>query len=346
LVVHRAKVEQGQWKVGDLAQLEVDSQRRLAIRANHSATHLLHQALKTVLGEHVKQAGSVVGPDSLRFDYSHFAAPSPEQLEKVEDLVNQWIRENAQASTEVMALEQAKRSGAVALFGEKYGDQVRVVSVHPRSTELCGGTHVRRTGDIGLFKISSETSIASGVRRIVAFTGAGAFAYLRELEHELRRAADTLKTSPKELVKRLEAFQKRTKELEKKVEEAQERASSASVKGAAEEVREIGGVRVLTSRVEPADPKILRGLADRYRDQLKSGIIGLGGQTADGKALILVAATKDLVERGFKAGDLVREMAKEVGGAGGGKPDMAQAGGPDPSRIVQALDKLYELVKR
>ncbi|MHB8874944.1 MAG: alanine--tRNA ligase [Myxococcaceae bacterium] len=346
LVVHKLKLSQGGLAVGDMAGLAVDAVRRRAIRANHSATHLLHKALKTVLGDHVKQAGSVVAPDQLRFDYSHFAAPTPEQLEKVEDLVNEWIRDNAEASTRVMALDEAKKSGAVALFGEKYGDKVRVVSVHPLSTELCGGTHVRRTGDIGLFKILSEASIASGVRRIVALTGVGAFSYLREAERELRRAADTLKTTPRDLVKRIDAFQKRAKELERKAEDAAVRASSASSGSAAENVREIDGVKVLTSRVDPADAKILRGLADRYRDQLKSGIVGLGGQTADGKALILVAATKDLVEKGYKAGDLVREMAKEVGGAGGGKPDMAQAGGPDPSRIAQALDKLYELIKR
>jgi alanyl-tRNA synthetase len=354
LVVHHLKLEQGTLSVGDKAQLAVDGVRRRATRANHSATHLLHKALKTVLGDHVKQAGSVVGPDQLRFDYSHFAAPSPEQLAHVEDLVNEWVRDNAEASTKVMELEEAKKSGAVALFGEKYGDKVRVVSVHPLSTELCGGTHVRRSGDIGLMKILSETSIASGVRRVVALTGAGAFNYLRDAEHELRRAADALKTTPKELVKRIDAFQKRGKELEKKAEEASVRAAIGATSpggangstGDAAGVRDVGGVKVLTCRVDPADAKIFRGLADRYRDQLKSGIIGLGGQTADGKALILVAATKDLVDRGFKAGDLVRELAKEVGGSGGGKPDMAQAGGSDPSRINQALEKLYELVKR
>ncbi len=346
LVVHRLKVERGTFAVGDVTGLAVDGTRRRAIRANHSATHLLHKALKVVLGDHVKQAGSVVGPDQLRFDYSHFAAPSPNQLEKVEDLVNDWVRENAEAKTQVMALDEAKRSGAVALFGEKYGDRVRVVSVHPLSTELCGGTHVRRTGDIGLFKILSEASIASGVRRVVALTGAGAFAYLRDAERELRRAADALKTTPRDLVKRIDAFQKRAKELERKAEEATVRASSGPAGAAAENVRVVGGVQVLTRRVDPADAKVFRGLADRYRDQLKSAIIGLGGQTADGKALLLVAATRDLVDRGFKAGDLVRELAKEVGGAGGGKPDMAQAGGPDPSRIGAALDKLAELVKR
>ena len=225
--------------------------RRNAIRRNHSATHLLHRALQLVLGDHVKQAGSVVAPDYLRFDYAHFQAPGTAELERVEDLVNGWIRENADATTRVMALDEAKASGAVALFGEKYGDQVRVVSVHPESTELCGGTHVRRSGDIGLFKITSESSIASGVRRIVALTGSGALAWVREMEHELRRAAEVLRTSPKELVKRAEATQKRLKELEREVESAALRASSSST-DALSQVREVNGIKVLATRVDPA----------------------------------------------------------------------------------------------
>jgi alanyl-tRNA synthetase len=344
LHVHHAKVQAGAVKVGDALEQQVDGARRDMIRANHSATHLLHKALKVVLGDHVKQAGSVVAPDALRFDYAHFQAPAPEALEKVEDLVNGWIRENTQAGTQVMAIDEAKKAGAVALFGEKYGDRVRVVSVHPESTELCGGTHVRRTGDIGLFKITSESSIASGVRRISAVTGTGAFGHLRELDKELDRAAAMMKVPRKELSRRIEGTLKRVKELEKKVEELQVKGSAAS--GPAQEVRDINGVKVLTHRVDPADAKVFRGLADRYRDQLKSGVVGLAGETADGKALVLVAATKDLVERGYKAGDMVKDLATVIGGTGGGKPDMAQAGGPDPSRIAQAFERLYELVRR
>jgi alanyl-tRNA synthetase len=344
LVVHRAHVREGTLKVGDTVHLAVDAERRNAIRANHSATHLLHKALKRVLGDHVKQAGSVVAPDHLRFDYAHFAAPSPEQLEQVEDLVNRWVRENAEAKTRLMALEEARRSGAVALFGEKYGDRVRVVSVHPESVELCGGTHVERTGDIGLFKISAESSIASGVRRIVALTAQGALGYLRDMEKELRRASELLKTNPRELVKRVEATQKRLKDLERKAEEAQIRANRARSGDALDGVREVAGVKVLTTRVDPADPKVFRGLADQLRDKLKSGVVVIGGEK-DGKALILVAATRDLVERGIKAGDLVREMAGCVGGSGGGKPDIAQAGGCDPSGIDAALEKVHQLVE-
>ncbi|MBF5044718.1 alanine--tRNA ligase [Aggregicoccus sp. 17bor-14] len=344
LVVHKVQVTEGAFRVNEMVQAGVDAMRRTSIRANHSATHLLHRALKIVLGEHVKQAGSVVAPDYLRFDYTHFAAPSPEQLEKVEDLVNDWVRENTEAQTKLMKLDEAKKSGAVAMFGEKYGETVRVVTVHPESTELCGGTHVKRSGDIGLFKIVSESGIASGVRRITAVTGVGALAYLRETEREMRHAAELLKASPRELVKRVEATLKRTKELEKKVEEVQLKAQAASSKDLLSQARDVNGMKVLATRVDPADADVFRGLADQLRDRLQSGVVAIGGEK-DGKALILVAATKDVVARGIKAGDLVREMAKEVGGKGGGKPDMAQAGGADPSRIAAALDKLYELVQ-
>ena len=304
LVVHEVQLEKGTLQVGDSLHLVVDGERRNAIRRNHSATHLLHRALKVVLGDHVKQAGSVVAPDYLRFDYAHFQAPSSAELERVEDLVNGWIRENADATTRVMPIDEAKAAGAVALFGEKYGDQVRVVSVHPETTELCGGTHVRRSGDIGLFKLTGESSIASGVRRITGLTGSGALAWVRELEHEMRRAAEVLRTSPKELVKRVEATQKRLKELEREVETVSLQASAGTA-DAFSQVREVNGIKVLATRVEPADAKRYRGLADQYRDRLKSGVVVVWGEK-DGKGLVLVAATKDLVAKGLSAGDLVR----------------------------------------
>jgi len=344
LVVHSVEVTEGTFKVGDMVQAGVNVERRKSIRANHSATHLLHKALKLVLGEHVKQAGSVVAPDYLRFDFSHFSPATPEQLEQVEDLVNGWIRDNPSSETRVMKLEDAKKSGAVAMFGEKYGETVRVVTVHPESTELCGGTHVRRSGDIGLFKIASEGGVASGVRRIVALTGIGALQYVREQEHELRRAAELLKTSPKELSKRVEATQKRVKELERKVEEVAVKAQTAGSKDLLEQAREVNGMKVLATQVDSADDNVLRGMADQLRDRIRSGVVAIGGEK-DGRAIILVAATKDVVARGINAGALVREMAKEVGGKGGGKADMAQAGGPDASKLPAALEKLYELVK-
>jgi alanyl-tRNA synthetase len=344
LILHEVEVKSGIFRTGDVVQLSVDGERRKAIRANHSATHLLHRALKVVLGEHVKQGGSVVAPDYLRFDYAHFSQPTTEQLEKVEDLVNGWIRDNAGAETKVMALDDAKRAGAVALFGEKYGDQVRVVSVHPQSTELCGGTHVRRSGDIGLFKITSEGGIASGVRRIVAVTGLGALAWVREMEHEMRRAAELLRTGPKELARRVEATQKRVKELEREVETAALRATAVSGKDVLAEAREVNGVKVLAQRVDPADAKTYRGLADQLRDKLRSGVVIVWGEK-DGKGLVLVGATKDIVARGFSAADAVREVAKEAGGSGGGKPDLAQAGGADPARLGSAVEKLVSSVR-
>ncbi len=344
LIVHKVKVTQGTFKVGDMVQASVDGQRRASIRANHSATHLLHKALKMVLGEHVKQAGSVVAPDYLRFDFSHFAPMTHEQQDQVEDLVNTWIRENAESQTRIMNLEEAKKSGAVAMFGEKYGETVRVVTVHPQSTELCGGTHVRRSGDIGLFKMVGEAGVASGVRRITGVTGLGALQYVRDTERELKKVAELLKTSPKDLFKRVEATQKRVKELEKKVEEVTVKAQTGTSKDLMEQARDINGMKVLATRMDPADPNVFRGLADQLRDRIKSGIIAIGGEK-DGKVVLLVAATKDVVARGIHAGNLLRDMAKEVNGRGGGKPDLAQGGGEDPSRIPAAFDKLYELVK-
>ena len=344
LTVHEVQITSGTLKLGDVVQLSVDGQRRNSIRGNHSATHLLHRALKVVLGEHVKQAGSVVAPDYLRFDYAHFSPPTPEQLERVEDLVNGWIRDNAGAETKVMDLDEAKKAGAVALFGEKYGDRVRVVSVHPQSTELCGGTHVRRTGDIGFFKITSEGGIASGVRRIVALTGIGAAAWVREMDHEMRRASDLLRTSPKELVRRVEATQRRVKELEKEVETAARRASVASSKDVLSEAREVNGVKVLAQRVDPADAKAYRGLADQLRDKLRSGVVVVWGEK-DGKGLVLVGATKDIVARGFSAAEAIQEVARVAGGSGGGKPDLAQAGGADPALLGAAVEKLVASVR-
>ncbi|MDP3234631.1 MAG: alanine--tRNA ligase [Myxococcales bacterium] len=343
LFVHKVKLVEGSVAVHDTLSLSVDAERRNRIRANHSATHLLHRALKIVLGETVNQKGSEVTPDHLRFDFSAYQSLSPEQTDRVEDLVNAWVRENKGAETKVMGIAEAKAAGAVALFGEKYGEKVRVVTVHPESTELCGGTHVFRSGDIGLFKITEESAIAAGVRRIVALTGSAAMNHLRELERMLITSASLYKATPRDLPKRIEANQKRVKELEKKLEEVQLRAASAS--SDAESVQDVNGIKVLTHRVDGADANLLKQLADKYRDKLQSGVVGLGGATADGKAIILVAATKDLVDKGFKSGDAIKMMAIEVGGKGGGKPEMAQAGGTDPSKLPQAFEKLIAHVR-
>jgi alanyl-tRNA synthetase len=285
----------------------------------------------------------VVQPELLRFDFSHFSPMTQAEIDQVEDLVNGWARDNQDAQTRIMGIADAKAAGAVALFGEKYGDQVRVVTVHAESTELCGGTHVKRSGDIGFFKVQQETSVASGVRRIVALTGQAAIDQARHQEALLTQAAELMKSPAVELGKRIESAHKRLKELERKLEEANIRAASGSAK-AGETVQEINGIKLVTQRIDPADANVFRQLWDNYKG--KSGhVVGLGGETADGKALILVGVSPDVIARGIKAGDAVRVMATEVGGKGGGKPEMAQAGGTDPSKISQAFEKLVTLVK-
>ncbi len=342
LIVHRGKVVSGVVRVGQPVNALVDGPRRKAIKANHSATHLLHRVLKDVLGEHVKQAGSVVAPDHLRFDYTHFQAPTTEQLEEVEERVNAMIRDDAASATQLLSLDEARASGAVALFGEKYGETVRVIQVHPASRELCGGTHTARTGEIGFFKIISEASIAAGVRRIVAVSGEPAVRWAQEREREIKAAAQLLRAGPGELVAKIEASQKHSRELEKELDAARKQLAAARSGDLLSQAREVRGVKVLATRVD-GDAQTLRELADKLRDKIGSGVIALGGES-DGKAVLLVTATADMLGRGIKAGDLVREMAKEVGGRGGGKPDLAQAGGPDPSKIDAALDRIFELI--
>jgi len=341
LVTHVGVVDAGAISVGDEVELVVDDARRTLIRANHSATHLLHFALRERLGEHVKQAGSVVAPDHLRFDFSHFQPLAEEELRDVERRVNELVRENAATDTTVLQLEEARKTGAMMIFGEKYGDSVRVVRIGP-SQELCGGTHVRRTGDIAFFKLASEESIAAGVRRIVAYTGPRAVEHAQREEEELRRAAALLKAGAFEVAQKIEATQRRVKELERALEEARAHVTSARSGDLASQAREVNGVKVLAARVE-GDGKALRDLADKLRDKLGRGVVALGSEQ-DGKAILLVAVTKDLTAR-VKAGDLVREAAKLVGGSGGGRPDLAQAGGANPAGLDQALEKVAEMVK-
>jgi alanyl-tRNA synthetase len=339
LVTHVGVVAEGAIAVGDQVALTVDAARRDLIRANHSATHLLHLALRERLGEHVKQAGSVVAPDHLRFDFAHFQPLSPDELCDVERRVNELVRQNAAAGTDVLAIEDARKSGAMMIFGEKYGETVRVVALGP-SKELCGGTHVRRTGDIAFFKIASEESIAAGVRRIVAHSGPGAVALAQRTDEELKRAAALLKAGAFEVAAKIEAAQKRLKELERALEEAGGKLASAQSGDLAARAEAVGAAKVLAVQVQ-GDARALRELADKLRDKLGSGVVALGAEV-DGKAVLLVAVTKDLTGT-LKAGDLVREAAKLVGGSGGGKPDLAQAGGADPSGLAAALQKVKEL---
>ena len=340
LVVHRGKVTAGELAVGDVVELAVDEARRDLIRANHSATHLLHFALREKLGEHVKQAGSIVAPDHLRFDFSHFQPLTREELRDVERRVNELVRANEATDTAVLELEDARKTGAMMIFGEKYGDRVRVVKIGP-SKELCGGTHVRRAGDVNFFKIESEESIAAGVRRIVAVTGPGAVALAQREEDELQRAASLLKAGTFEVVQKVEAAQKRLKDLERALEDAQGQLAAARSGDLAAQARDVNGVKVLAVKVQ-GDGKALRDLADKLRDRLGRGVVALGAEQ-EGKAILLVAVTKDLAGK-VKAGDLVKEAAKLVGGSGGGKPDLAQAGGSNPAGLADALAKVEQLV--
>jgi alanyl-tRNA synthetase len=339
LVTHLGVVAEGELQVGDRVELTVDQSRRDLIRANHSATHLLHLALREALGEHVKQAGSVVGPDALRFDFAHFQSLTGDELHRVEARVNELVRQNAAGDTTELAIEDARKTGAMMIFGEKYGETVRVVTLGP-SKELCGGTHVRRTGDIAYFKIASEESIAAGVRRIVAHTGPRAVELSQRIEDELRRAAGLFKAGAFEVAAKVEAAQRRVKELERALEEAGGKLAAAQSGDLAAQAEQVGAAKVLAVKVQ-GDAKALRELADKLRDKLGSGVVALGAEV-DGKAVLLVAVTKDLTGK-VKAGELVKEAARLVGGSGGGKPDLAQAGGADPSGLDAALARIKAL---
>ncbi len=354
LFVHLGKVEKGSFKAGDAVELEVDHARRRATRANHSATHLLHEALRQVLGTHVAQKGSLVSPERLRFDFSHTKPMSAEEVKAVEDIANAVLLENTPVVTRLMALDEARASGAMALFGEKYGDEVRVVSMGSTrpgankawSVELCGGTHVSRTGDIGLIRVVGESASSAGVRRIEALTGEGARAYLDEQDSRVKDAAGVLRTRPEELVDRLKALVEERKTLEKQLADAKRQlalgggAQSAASGGDA--IRSIGKVRLLARTVQGLNPKDLRGLIDDGKKQLGSGIVAVVGVTEDGKAGLAVGVTDDLVKT-WSAVDLVKAGAEALGGkGGGGRPDMAQAGGPDGAKAGDALKAIEE----
>ncbi len=342
LIVHRAKVESGTLRPGEAVDLTVDTASRQATARNHTATHLLQAALREVLGDHVKQAGSLVEPERLRFDFTHFTAMTGEELRRVEQLVNRFTMANSAVDAREMALADAMGSGATALFGEKYGDTVRVVRVGAVSMELCGGTHVAAAGDIGLFKIVQETGIAAGVRRIEAVTGERAVALVQEQEETLNRLAGLVKSDRAQVETRLLRLVERQKELERELEAAERRSQAGQADSILDRVREVGGAKVLVAGVAPADGKGLRELADRLRDKLGSGVVAIGCPF-DGKANLLVAVTRDLTDR-VKAGELVAAMALEVGGRGGGRPDLAQAGGTRPEGLDAALARAEALI--
>lgn len=349
LFVHTGTVVEGTLKTGDAVALTVDHARRSHIRANHSATHLLHEALREVLGTHVAQKGSLVTPDRLRFDVSHPKPMTAEELKVVEDMANEIILQNSPVTTRLMSVDDARAEGAMALFGEKYGDEVRVVSMgqglhgakagKPYSIELCGGTHVSATGDIGLVRILGDSAVSSGVRRLEAVTGEAARAYLAEQDERVKALATSLKVQPADVLTRVEALMDERRKLEKELADAKRKLAMGGGQGASEEaVREIGGVKFLGKAISGVDPKDLKGLADDGKASLGSGVVTLIGVSEDGKASAVVAVTADLVGR-FSAVDLVRVASAALGGkGGGGRPDMAQAGGPDGSKADEALE--------
>jgi alanyl-tRNA synthetase len=344
--VHAVTMEQGTLKVGSALALEVDHARRSDIRRNHSATHLLHEALRQVLGDHVAQKGSLVAPDRLRFDFSHPKPMTAEEIEKVEDIANDFVLQNSSVTTRLMAIEDARASGARALFGEKYGDEVRVVAMGKAggnalgwSVELCGGTHVRRTGDIGLISGVTDAGVAAGVRRIEALTGTAARRAANATIQLAKSAAAELKVPLDEIPARIGAILDERKRLERDLADARRKLAmggGAKAGSEANGVRMVGDVKFMARAVEGIDIKDLKGLADEGKKQLGSGVVALVGVTEEGKASLVVGVTSDLTSR-FSAVDLARKGGEILGGKGGGRPDMAQAGGPDGAKADAAL---------
>ena len=344
LIIHKGKIVSGSIKKGDNVTLVVEKTRREAIARNHTATHILHFALRKALGDHVKQAGSLVSPDRLRFDFTHFSQVGPKTLNTIEALVNKRIRENVAVQIEEMDAEDAFKSGATALFEEKYGDRVRVVSLALYSKELCGGTHTGRTGNIGLFKISAESSVASGIRRIEALTGEAALEYIQKTSKIVQETARLIKEKPEDIAKRVDKILTSYKSIEKEMEKLKANLAVAKAGGTEEDIRSINGVKILAKKVAVDKPAALRELADRLKEKIKSGIVVLGSVSGS-KVLLITVVTKDLTNR-FNAGTIIKQISAVVGGGGGGRPDMAQAGGSMPEKLDQALEKAYEIVEK
>ena len=343
LIVHVGQVVNGTLQIGQEVELKVDTAARQATALNHTATHILHAVLVEVLGDHVKQAGSLVTPERLRFDFSHFSAITPAELRRIENEVNRRIRENRAVETREMAADEAIAAGATALFGEKYGERVRVVNLGDFSMELCGGTHTAAAGDIGLFKIVQEAGIAAGVRRIEAVTGTRALELVQQQEEAIGRIAGLVKSDRPHLEQRLAKMVDRQRELERELATLESRLKAGQADDILGQVEEIDGIKLLAAEVDSTDAKGLREMADKLRDKLGSGVIAIGCPH-EGKVNLLVAVTADLTER-LHAGKLVGALAAEVGGRGGGRSDLAQAGGSQPEKLTAALRKAAELVR-
>lgn len=335
LIVHHGVVKKGKIREGDVLTLAIDSERRQDIRCNHTATHLLHKALREVLGEHVKQSGSLVLPDRFRFDFSHFQAMTPEELTEVERLVNESIRRNYKVITHELSYDEAVAQGALAFFGEKYGDKVRMIDVEGFSRELCGGTHVKSTGEIGMLKIISESSVAAGVRRIEAVTGNGAQQYVENLEREREEIAKIVKTQPSELLEKVKRLTEQISRLERDLKQARS-GGAGSGNDLMDAVQKIEGINVLATDVNAPDRQILGEWAEKYRDRMKSGVVVMGS-VIDDKVALVVVVSKDLTSK-VHAGKLVQALSEAVGGKGGGRPDFAQGGGTDIKRFEKFVD--------
>jgi alanyl-tRNA synthetase len=342
LIVHNGVVKRGSVMPGMPMHLRIDYERREAIRKNHTATHLLHAALRQILGDHVKQAGSLVAPDRLRFDFTHFARLSERELERIERLVNEQLWHNTAVQAEVTTLDSALASGAMALFGEKYGEDVRTIEVPGFSKELCGGTHVRATGEIGFFTITAEGGIGSGLRRIEALTGPGAYAYVKRDERILSEMRQLLKAQPEEEVDKLERLNAQQRDLERQIAALQQRLASSQTQDYFSEVQEVNGVKVLALNLEDFDRKALRSFVDTAKDRLGSGVV-LVGTVEDDKVSLVAGVTKDLTHR-ISAGSLMSKVAPLLGGKGGGRADMAQGGGTDVAKLPEALAQVPDLV--
>ena len=343
-IVHIGVVTGGALSTGAVVEARVDAKARRATARNHSATHLLHAALRAVLGEHVRQKGSLVAPDRLRFDFSHYEPVTRDEIRRIETMVSSWILDNDKARTEVMPLEDARRSGAIALFGEKYDDPVRVLSLGDYSVELCGGTHVSRAGDVGLFKIVSEGGIAAGVRRIGALTGEAALSWVYSMEDRIERIAHSMKADAETVADRVDAMLARSRELERNLDRLKARVAASHGDDLAAQAVDIEGLKVLAAKIDGADPKALRETVDRLKSRLGSAAVVLATINA-GKVALVAGVTKDCTDR-IEAGMLANHVARQVGGRGGGRPELAQAGGNDPSRVDQAISSVQGWVRK